>query len=82
MICPHCKDVTHYLEEKAVDYTYEVVGKDVTVEELTESLGRMPRTVPIILMNDKEVTFDELKTRLNQTEILSAVVDSLQGLEL
>ena len=81
-VCPNCKTVTNYLDEKAVAYQYDTIGPDVSMEQLTEHLGRVPRTVPIILMDGKETDFDGLKSRLNQIEILSAGVDSLQGLEL
>ncbi len=81
-VCPNCKVVVNYLEDKEIEYTYELIGDDVTVEEMNRILGRLPRTVPIILMNDNEVTFDALKKRLNQNEILAAGVESLQGLEL
>jgi len=81
-VCPNCKSVTNYLEDKGVEYWYNTIGVEVSVEQLTESLGRIPRTVPIILLDGKETDFDGLKTRLNQLEILAAGVDSLQGLEL
>ena len=81
-VCPNCKPVTNYLEDKGVEYWYNTIGVEVSVEQLTESLGRIPRTVPIILLDGKETDFDGLKTRLNQLEILAAGVDSLQGLEL
>ncbi len=81
-ICPNCKTVTNYLKDKDVEHTYETIGKDVTMEQMFETLGRLPRTVPVITMDGKETDFDGLKTRLNQNEILSAGINSLQGLEL
>jgi len=81
-VCPNCKTVTNYLDEKAVEYRYDTIGTSVSVEQLTEHLGRIPRTVPIIMMDGKETDFNGLKTRLNQLEVLSAGVDSLHGLEL
>ena len=81
-VCPNCKTVTNYLEGKGVEFWYNTIGVDVSVEQLTESLGRIPRTVPIIMLDGKETDFNGLKTRLNQNEILSAGVDALHGLEL
>jgi len=81
-VCPNCKTVTKYLEEKGIDYTYETVGEDLTIYQLTEIVGHPVRSVPVIMMDDKETDFGGLKTRLNQLEILSAGVEALQGLSL
>ena len=81
-VCPNCKIVTNYLDEKDVDHTYGTVGVDIEIMDLCEVVGHNVRSVPVILMNDKEVTFDELKTRLNQNEILSAGINAIEGLEL
>jgi len=81
-VCPNCKVVTNYLDAKDIDHTYETVGKDIDIAELCETLGHNVRSVPVILMDGKETDFNGLKTRLNQLEVLSAGLDSLQGLEL
>ena len=81
-VCPNCKIVTKYLDEKDIAHTYATVGKDIAVVELCETLGHNVRSVPVILMDGKETDFNGLKARLNQLEVLAAGVESLQGLEL
>ncbi len=52
--CSFCTKAKELCAERGVNYTYHVVGEDITVEALTEMAGQPVRTVPQIfkLNND------------------------------
>ena len=63
--CAVCKQVTEFLTNLAIDHDYLTIGKDTTVE-LVEAVVEHPvRSVPIILINAQEVSFEELRRTVN-----------------
>lgn len=63
-VCPNCKTVKSFLESSKVGYDYRSVGEDVTKEQLEETVGRPVRSVPVIVVDGEEVTFDLLKRNI------------------
>lgn len=76
--CPNCKNVTSFLESKSINYQYKVIGEDVEHMFVNALVGRVVRSVPVVVVNDNEVTFDELQTLVASSE----VTDVLPDLEL
>ena len=77
-VCPNCKSVTSFLSSNNVEYSYKNVGDDIEQSELEAMVGRQVRSVPVIVAEGHEVSFDELKTRVTS----SALSAELGGLEL
>lgn len=73
--CPNCIKVKKYLEENNHEYGYKTVNVDIMTHELQEIIGRIPRSVPIITMDDIEVDFDELKSKLSVDNMISGLGD-------
>lgn len=46
--CSFCTKAKELCEQRGINYTYHVVGEDITVESLTEMAGQPVRTVPQI----------------------------------
>lgn len=77
-VCPNCKSVTSYLKSVGVDYEYKTVGDDIEQSALEELTGRMIRSVPVIVADGQEVTFEQLK----KTVTTKSLANELSGLEL
>ena len=60
--CGNCKKVVNFLTENNVEHDYKTVNSDISVEELTDVIGRVPRTVPVIVVDGSEEVFGDLKT--------------------
>ena len=60
-VCPNCKTVTSYLQNNDITYNYKTIGKDVEKIEVDKLTGRNVRSVPVILVNGTETTFNRLK---------------------
>ena len=65
--CPHCVKVKNFLDNKATDYEYQLVGTDLSIEQLEESVGRPVRTVPVIVVDGDELSFDSLKMKVDMS---------------
>ncbi len=81
-ICPHCKDVLQYLGENNLPYTYKLVPEEVTPVELSEIVKRVVRTVPVIVVNNKEKTFEELREDVSKIKTLDDLTENLFSLSL
>lgn len=46
--CSFCDKAKALCKERGVNFTYHIVGEDITVESLTEMAGQPVRTVPQI----------------------------------
>lgn len=68
-VCPNCKNVVSFLENNNTTYNYQTVGKDVSKEQLEESLGRTVRSVPVIVVDGNELSFDSLKAKVGMLSI-------------
>lgn len=60
--CPHCVAVKSFLQSRSVEFEYKTVGLDIQKEELKALVQRDVKTVPVIIVDEKEVTFNELRT--------------------
>lgn len=61
-VCPNCDKVKSFLTNKAVPFAYSTVGTDITKEELETVASRSVRSVPVIMVDGHEKTFDQLRT--------------------
>jgi len=65
--CPYCVKAKHLLEMRQIPFVEQVVGKDVTREELLEAAPNA-RTVPQIIINGKSIGgYDQLVTYIDET---------------
>jgi len=69
--CARCKDVINFLHEKDVGYEYKVIGEDVDHEYVNNTVGRMVRSVPVIMVDGDELSFDKLKEKVNSVDMLN-----------
>jgi len=69
--CPKCNDVKNYLQSKATNYEYKVIGEDVDHATVNEAVGRIVRAAPVIMVDDAEVSFQLLQSRLDALSGLS-----------
>lgn len=53
--CPQCDQMKRYLESKGVEYTYLMVGKDISREDLLAKCEVPVRTVPVVFQNGKHI---------------------------
>ena len=74
-VCPNCKNVTSFLSSSGVQYNYKTVGNDIEQNELERIVSRPVRSVPVIVADGRELSFDELKVKVKSTESLSVVSD-------
>jgi glutaredoxin len=72
-ICPNCKNVTSFLDSAGVRYQYKTIGEDVEKADVDALVGRAVRSVPVIVSNGLEVTFDDLRRQVSATEMSSAL---------
>lgn len=77
-VCPNCKNVTSFLDSAGVGYRYKTIGRDVDKADVDALVGRPVRSVPVIVSNGSEVTFDDLRRQVASFE----VSDTLAALEL
>ena len=68
-VCPHCNNVKAFLENKHMEYDYKTVGADIEPQALEEQLGRPVRTVPVIVVDGDELSFDTLKLKVGMSEM-------------
>ncbi len=68
--CSACKDVINFLDNKEIKHKYSIIGEDIDFNEVNEAVGRMVRTVPVIMVDGTELTFDTLKEKVNSVNIL------------
>ena len=64
--CSNCLNVTRYLETKEIKHEYKLVGRDLSKEDLEDIVHHSVRTVPVILVDGEEQTFDELRKLTNK----------------
>jgi len=76
--CPKCNDVKNFLVNRGVDYGYKVIGKDIDHDAVCAAVGRIVRAAPVIMVDDTELSFKLLQSRLDALNGL----DGLDGLEL
>lgn len=62
--CKNCDEVKKYLEDNKVPYVYQEVGKDIVKEQLELVVSRVVRAVPVITFYDGEISFAELKAKV------------------
>jgi len=67
--CPHCVNVKTFLENKEASYDYKLVGKDLSIEQLGSIVGRPVRTVPVIVVDGDELSFDSLKLKVDMSTL-------------
>lgn len=53
--CPQCDQMKRFLESKGIEYTYLMVGKDVTREQLIEKCEVPVRMVPVVFKDGKHL---------------------------
>jgi len=63
--CPHCINVETFLQQKGTPFEQKIIGEDVSIEQLEENVGRPVRTVPVIVVDGDELSFDSLKIKVN-----------------
>lgn len=68
-VCPTCKTVLAFLQSKDTQHDYKVVGEDISKEQLEETIGRVVRAVPVIVVDGDELSFDSLKTKINMASV-------------
>jgi glutaredoxin len=54
-VCGYCQMAKTLMTKHNIEYEEITVGKDITKEELIETLGKDVRTVPQILVDNKYV---------------------------
>lgn len=64
--CPQCEVMKRLLEGKNMEYTYYMVGKDVTREELIDKCEVPVRSVPVVFKDGKQMigTVNEVAAQL------------------
>lgn len=67
--CPHCKNVESFLQTKETPFEQKIIGEDVSIEQLEENVGRPVRTVPVIVVDGDELSFDSLKIKVNMASM-------------
>jgi glutaredoxin len=72
-VCPNCKNVTSFLDEAGVGYKYKTIGEDVNKSDVDALVGRPVRSVPVIVSNGSEVTFDDLRRQVSASEMSNAL---------
>ena len=68
-VCPNCNNVKNFLSTNGVSYDYKNVGDDIQQSELEALVERQVRSVPVIVSDGKEVSFDELKTQVSNAQL-------------
>ena len=63
--CPYCINVKTFLEGRDTSYDYKIVGDDISMTQLEEIVGRSIKTVPVIVVDGDELSFDSLRTKIN-----------------
>ena len=53
--CPQCDQMKRFLETKGLDYTYYMVGKDLSREELLDKCESPVRMVPVVFKEGKHL---------------------------
>ncbi len=74
-VCPNCGDVKRFLESAGVGYEYKTVGEDIDAGALGELVGRPVRSVPVIMVGDKEMNFDELRNFVAMNDLEEGLGD-------
>ncbi len=74
-VCPNCKNVTSFLDSAGADYSYKTIGQDVNNEEVNALVGRVVRSVPVIVADGSEVSFDDLRRQVSAKEMSGAIAD-------
>ena len=60
--CPYCDKAKYLLKSLGLQYEEKIVTKDLSVEELYETLGKQVRTIPQIVINKDHIGgYNELK---------------------
>lgn len=60
-VCTQCKQVVSFLNSNNIDHQYLLIGQDVTKEDVDLVTGRDVRSVPVIINNGTEQSFDQLR---------------------
>lgn len=68
-VCPNCDKVKSYLNIKEIPYSYSSVGEDISREELETVVSHPVRSVPVIVVDGQEKTFDQLREMTRSTEL-------------
>lgn len=68
-VCPNCKNVTSFLDSAGVGYSYKTIGKDVDKTDVDALVGRPVRSVPVIVSNGSEVSFEDLRRQVSAKEM-------------
>ena len=74
-ICPNCKNVTSFLDSAGIGYKYKTIGEDVDKSDVDAIVGRPVRSVPVIVHNGSEVSFNELRTKVSANEMQGMLGD-------
>jgi glutaredoxin len=72
-VCPNCKNVTSFLDSAGVGYRYKTIGRDVDKSDVDAIVGRSVRSVPVIVSNGTEITFEDLRRQVSSFEASSAL---------
>jgi len=67
--CPHCINVESFLQTKGASFDQKIIGEDVSIEQLEETVGRPVRTVPVIVVDGDELSFSSLKLKLSMADL-------------
>ena len=60
--CVYCDKAKSLLKQLGYDYEEKIVTKDLTLEQLFEALGKQVRTIPQIVIDEKDIGgYNELK---------------------
>lgn len=63
--CGSCEQAKAVLKSRGIEFTYKVLDKDYTMEELMDKLDEIGllgfRTFPLIVQGDKGYTFSTIK---------------------
>lgn len=71
--CGVCKQVVSFLSEENIEHDYKTIGKDIDLEDVEKIIGRLARTVPIIVADGNELTFDTLREKVNSENSLGSL---------
>jgi len=69
-ICPNCHNVAEWINENGLTYNYKLVPEDISPLALADIVGRVVRSVPVIVVDGKEKTFQELKDDVSKMATL------------
>ncbi|HEX7341213.1 MAG TPA: glutaredoxin domain-containing protein [Rhodanobacteraceae bacterium] len=67
--CPNCAKTKMLCQIKSLDFDYQTVGSDISIDDLTSKIGHAATSLPqIFLDRDNAITYvggyDELRARV------------------